>query len=363
RRWLIAGGGFAAGALAAAAIAVVLVRGPQQPSLRASYATVQSTPTARVQHARTITTTGIEEVVRVHDGTVRLAVTPASNGDRVRVQTADASLEGAGSYELVVAGDQLRGVNVATGSVMVTVQGQPRAIYLAAGQSWHPTVETTDLAVGQPPAVSPAPPSPDVERQASAGATAVISKPDAGRSEAPSHHAQRPTATVAQPLGSQSEQPPRSHVAPEQPSVPEPARMPAVTELAPAAPPADQVSATEQHFRAGVALLRGGKANEAAAELALAADGNDSLAADARYFQATALIKANRNADAEAALVRFLGQAPTSSRRGRAAVMLGRLLADRGDLATARKWFESAVGDPDPAVADAARAALAQRAR
>ena len=57
--------------------------------------------------------------------------------------------------------------------------------------------------------------------------------------------------------------------------------------------------------------------------------------------------------------IAFLDHAPTSVRRGRAAVMLGRLLVGRGDRKTARAWFESASGDADPAVAAAGRAGIA----
>ncbi len=38
-------------------------------------------------------------------------------------------------------------------------------------------------------------------------------------------------------------------------------------------------------------------------------------------------------------------------------MMLGRLLADRGDASAAKAWFELAARDPDPAVAAAAKAA------
>jgi TolA-binding protein len=119
-------------------------------------------------------------------------------------------------------------------------------------------------------------------------------------------------------------------------------------------------SETERRFEAGWALLRAGKAKEAAIELAAAADAGDGdLAADARYFQAVALVKSGQGADAERALVAFLDHAPHSLRRGRAAVMLGRLLADRGASGGARAWFESALQDPDAEVAAAARASLA----
>jgi TolA-binding protein len=117
-------------------------------------------------------------------------------------------------------------------------------------------------------------------------------------------------------------------------------------------------SPTEESFRAGYALLRANNHAAAAVELGKAADGDGPLASDARYFQAIALTKAGRGAEAERALVAFLDRAPTSVRRGRAAVMLARRLVGRGDPKSARAWFESALGDADPTVAAAARAGL-----
>jgi TolA-binding protein len=119
---------------------------------------------------------------------------------------------------------------------------------------------------------------------------------------------------------------------------------------------------TEKHFQAGWDLLRAGKAADAAIELGAAADASTSeLASDARYFQAVALIRAGHSSEAERALVAFLDHAPRSTRRGRAAVMLGRLIAARGDRAGAKAWFESALHDGDPDVVAAARAELAAK--
>ena len=148
----------------------------------------------------------------------------------------------------------------------------------------------------------------------------------------------------------------------------------ATPSLAPVtAPPAEPAIATqtpvlvapgpslvEQHFQRGTQLLRDGKSAEAAAELGLAADTSvsDPLAVDARYFQAVALLKANRPADAEHAILAFLDHAPTSPRRGRASVMLGRLLATH-DQGSARAWFQAALSDADPTVVAAATAGLA----
>jgi len=138
----------------------------------------------------------------------------------------------------------------------------------------------------------------------------------------------------------------------------------AITRLEPAAPSGmpRRPSAIERHFQAGSALLRANKLREAALELAAAADASevDPLSLDARYLQATALIGAGQSAEAERALVAFLDHAPRALRRGRAAVMLARLIAARGDVASARAWFSSALSDPDRDVAAAAQAGLDQ---
>lgn len=126
----------------------------------------------------------------------------------------------------------------------------------------------------------------------------------------------------------------------------------------PATPAVSPASETERHFRAGWSLLRANKLADAIIELDAAARGEGPLAADARYYQAVALIRAKRGAEAERALVQFLDNAPTSTRRGRAAIMLGRLITDRGDAAGAKAWFELAARDPDPTVAAAGKAAL-----
>jgi TolA-binding protein len=116
----------------------------------------------------------------------------------------------------------------------------------------------------------------------------------------------------------------------------------------------------QDDFQLGYAALRAGNFDDAARLLGNAADegGDDPLAADARYLQASALVQAHRPREAETALVAFLDHAPRSLRRGKAEVMLGRLIADRGDIASARTWFEAATGDADPAIAKAARDGL-----
>ncbi len=400
RRWLLVGGGFAAGALAAAAVAILVVRPARETAgaPHVAYAQIESSSAAELEHTRTPTATGTDELVRVRSGTVRLAVPAVRAGDHVHVQTADADVEGSGSYEVVVAGDALTSVAVTAGTASVRVRGQTKAVFLAAGQTWHAPVVTAELEIAKQPPAPPAPavaspPSPTPAPAPHDGVTPPV--PHAMTPAAPHEHpapaASRDRAPAAGHRAGGQRSPAPAMIDASTVSTAEVARppRPAVTEPPPsdrpvqdkAAPTAEldaardkphagdrpaegKASPTEQHFRVGWALLRAGKAAAAAIELGAAADtGDGPLASDARYFQAVALAKAGRAADAERALVAFLDHAPTSVRRGRAAVMLARLLVERGDRTTAHAWFDAASRDPDPSIAAAARVGLESLAR
>jgi len=346
RRWLLAGGGFAAGVLAAAAVAIVVVRDPAIV-VAPSSAQIIASAEARLERQVLTTDTGVDEIVLVHDGTVRLAVGESRHGDHVRIRTRDAEIEGAGEYEAVVTAESLSAVSVRSGSAQVTVIGQ-RTVLLAAGQTWRSSVITTDLSpIPQPRATDLVPdPGPAVRVPDSAPSKAAPAKLARTPDKVPEVQATDLVATGSAAPGLASS---TADVAP----------TPTPTPPTPPTPPT--VSDIERRFQAGWALLRAGKAREAAAELQAAADGapNAPLAGDARYFQAVALVRAGERHEAERVLVAFLDHAPHSLRRGRAAVLLGRLIGDRGDRASARAWLESAVTDPDPAIAAAARAGLA----
>ena len=359
RSWALVGAGFAAGALAAAAIVLLVVR-PHAPASVAApqiaYAQIEASSAAELEHTRTPTPTGTDETVRLRSGTIRLAVPSVRTGDRVRVQTADASVEGTGAYEVVVAHDALTSVTVSAGTAAVTVKGQAQAVFLAAGETWHAPVITADVDLPlapsdpTPPDVAPAPaPAPAPARHAVVTAPRVANPAppvEVSAQTTPSPATTEPAITAP-------------HAAVTAPAVAPSAPAIATTE-SPRTAPAAGPTATERHFQAGTALLRAGKAADAAIELGAAADsGSDALAVDARYFQAVALAKAGHHAQAETALVAFLDHAPTSMRRGRAAVMLARLMLDRGDRTSARAWFQAAAADADPSVAAAGRAGLA----
>lgn len=357
RRWLVAGGAFAAGVLAAAAIALVVTR-PAEPAakpgspsatptaLNAPMAPVQGEPTgyaqidassaAELERTRVASATGIDETVRIRAGRVRLVVPPVRAGDRVRTKTADAEVEGTGAFEIVVVADALDRVTVTSGTAAIRIASESQPVFLSAGESWNAKAITA--SVDLTPSVEPKP--------------APTTKAPRTRPVVEAHVSESPTIAA-----------PSNIAAPSAPTTPPPVPAPSIaaapSTTAPPGPLAKGRTETERHFQAGLALERAGKHAEAAIELGLAADaGTDELAVDARYFQAVSLVKASMSAAAERALVEFLDHAPRSVRRGRAAVMLARLYAERGDTLAARQWYESAKDDPDAAVATAARQGL-----
>ncbi|MGE0397603.1 MAG: tol-pal system YbgF family protein [Kofleriaceae bacterium] len=397
-RALLAGAGFVAGALAAAAVALLLVRAPSSSSSPSTgrherYAQIESSSVAELEHTSTATSTGTDEVVRVRAGTVRLAVPTLRTGDRVRTKTGNAEVEGTGAYEVVVANDKLTKVHVASGTAKVIVDGQ--TIVLASGETWTAPIITTDLS---PSAEKAAASDENAARvfdettahvvDETAAAVAGEKAPVVGE-KAPVIGDKAAVAVGEKPPLVVATKTPRSGVRSPQVSSAEDSSMgheeigsspvpndigeinadalpratpsqPAITSTPTPSLAPTTASSSEQHFQTGWALLRDNKYSAAADELALAAAGTGPLALDARYFQAVALTKANRTKEAETALVAFLDRAPTSARRGRAAVMLGRLIAARGDTTSARAWFTSALDDPDASVAGAARAELAK---
>ncbi|MEO7097671.1 MAG: tetratricopeptide repeat protein, partial [Polyangiales bacterium] len=360
--------------LAAAAIAVLLLRSPSVPAPaqpHEAYARIESSSAAGVEHTLAATPSGgTDEIVRVHAGTLHLAVPAPRAGDRVRIATADAEIEGAGEYEVVVAAEALSRVTVTSGSATVRLVGKQEAVFLAAGQTWRAAVQTADLTtvVRTPaptaPATATAPaPAPGTTTAKGSPIETSLDAPIPPPPIAPSPIAPSPKRAIPTVQNPPAATPPNRRPAtidgsPIETELPQQL----TTDAAPIAPAVTPGSEIERHFRVGWSLLKANKLAEAITELGAAADAGDSpLAADARYYQAIALVKAKRGAEAERALVQFLDHAPTSTRRGRAAMMLGRLLADRGDAKTARDWFAVAAKDSDATVAAAAKAALDAR--
>jgi TolA-binding protein len=342
-RWRHVGAGFAVGAVAAAAAIAVVWRPADSRATdpggdvaavmaRAPRAAIEASAQANFEREVTASAhDGVAEVVHLHGGMLRLAVGALPASEHVRVQTRDAVVEGAGDYEVAVADDAVKTVKVHDGTARLTMDG--KVVVLASGESWQAPVVT---AVIEAPATAPGPATPP---------PVVVA----------------PTPVVVAPaphVAAQDTPPPPAHVAVEPPPPTGSAVEPSGSATIAPAPSAH--ATVERHFQAGYAALRANRADAAAAELAAAADADpaDPLAVDARYLEGVALVQAHRPGEAERALVAFLDLAPTSLRRGRAAVMLGRLIADRGDNRAARTWFEAALHDGDAGVAAAARAGL-----
>src|SRR6266542_37229 len=73
-RWYVIGGAFAAGALAAAAAVLLFLRTTDKPAPVASAARIDASPAAQFERQTTRTPTGTDEVVRIHAGTLEVAV-------------------------------------------------------------------------------------------------------------------------------------------------------------------------------------------------------------------------------------------------------------------------------------------------
>jgi hypothetical protein len=359
-RWPLVVGGFTGGALAAAAAVMVVMHGAHPATTMAvpsglvttadHRAQIEASTAADFERQVTHSAKGNDEVVRLHAGRISLAVADLPKGDRVRVAANNGEIEGAGVYEVSVVNDAIAEVIVKEGTAKVRITGH-QDVFLAMGQAWKaplitaevlPTPAAPVIATATPPVTPPLP------------LPAVVATP----TPVPTPIATQPRVGVPLP-------PPTTPTAPAVPA------LQAIADAAPSEPPPMAISqigksdkhatALEQHFAAGWQLLRAGKNAEAARELAAAATagGDAPLAGDARYFQAIALTKAGRKTEAEHALVEFLDRSPHALRRGRAAVMLGRLIAERGDPAAARTWFEAALGDSDANVNAAAKSGLA----
>jgi TolA-binding protein len=382
-RWPFVVGGFSAGAFAAAATVMMVVHFSHGTTKVAAAdseehrAQIEASAAADFERQVTHGANGTDEVVRLHAGRISVAVASLPHGDRVRVAAKDGELEGEGAYEIAVANDSIREVWVKEGSAHLRIAGQ-QEVFLATGQAWKAPVITADVtpAIQTPAIQTPAIQTPAIQTATPAALPPTPTAPTQALSttHTPARESPTPTRSPSRSItagtsamtstNAKTEQAAKEPAKPEVPALqtmadasPNEAPPNAITQLDKAKP----VTAWQLHFSSGWQLLRAGKSADAARELAAAADagGDDPLAGDARYFEAVALTKAGRKTEAEHALVAFLDRSPHALRRGRAAVMLGRLIAERGDAAAARTWFDSAAHDADPDVASAAKAGLA----
>lgn len=121
----------------------------------------------------------------------------------------------------------------------------------------------------------------------------------------------------------------------------------------------------EAAFARGWSALRSNDFEAAAQAFGQAASGGDdnALSEDASFWRGVALDRANRLAEAQEVLNRFLVRYPKSDRAGEAAVMLGWLLLRAGDVTAAEARFGSALGNPSERVRRSGRAGLAAAGR
>ncbi len=297
RTWIAAGC-----ALAAAAAVLVIAR----PSPPAAHGAVHGSGMFELASGPP------DEIVRLHDGTIDVAVTPLGAGERFRVIVGASEVEVRGTaFTVTAAADRLIAVAVAHGRVEVRPEAGATTI-LEAGQSWHgETLAREEPA--PPPIDAPPPPAP---------------QPPVHR---PAH-----------------------------------ARVIAAAPVQPAAPaPAAVRGAEETAYDAAWDALRAGKFHDAAAAFArtaaLAPAG--PLAGDARYWRAVALAREPRPSDAIAAFREVVDEDPGNPHRGEASAMLGWLLVDAHQLAEAGERFRAAADDPRADVRASAKSGLAAIAR
>jgi len=371
-RWPFVVGGFSAGAFAAAATVMMVFHfghATQTVAVESDEHRAQIEASSAADFERQVThgASGIDEVVRLHAGRISVAVAALPHGDRVRVAAKDGELEGEGTYEIAVAKDAIQEVWVKEGSAHLRIAGQ-QEVFLAAGQSWKAPVIAADVktqtqtqtqtavALAAQPQTKIEPQTPtQIAPRAPAIATPTPTAPPTHSVDSVAAAAPRLVTNTTETKSDDKPQVPALHTMAD--ASPNETPPNAIAQLDKAKP----ITTWQVHFSTGWQLLRAGKSAEAARELAAAAEagGDDPLAGDARYFEAIALTKAGRKTEAEHALVAFLDRSPHALRRGRAAVMLGRLIAERGDTAAARTWFDAASHDTDPDVAAAAKAGLA----
>ena len=361
-------------------------------------ATIQSSSGAHFEHTRVLGPSAgdapgvVDEVVRLRQGRVAVAVEHLERGERFRVVTGDAEVEVRGtSFDVIVEDDRLVEVVVHTGVVEVRPDGR-EMISLHPGERWRAdeypirtaaALEPAAQASDEPPpaAVLPAEPEPAPVASAPAAAPAARSPADGDVPRAAA--APRESAT---PASSGSKLPGAGRMEHSGPglvrghhagTVPEPAALP-VPEAPTETPPADGAAATEEEvpqpaqrpaptasevaFGRGFRALRRGDYGEASEQFdaAIASGPGSPLVDDARYWRAVALARSGRTGAARDALGEFVRIHPRSPRAGEASVMLGWMLLEAGDRTGAFRRFKAASGDRDPAVRASAEKGLAR---
>lgn len=248
-----------------------------------------------------------DEVIRLTDGVLTIAVSPLAAGERCRVIVGDATVEVRGTAFAVEAhADHLVRVAVQHGRVEVRAQG--KTLFLAAGEHWEAPVQ---IAMG-------------AELVAPASAIPPI---------VPTEHHDRSPPVAA----------PRKRHEPTATAV-----------LTP--------NSAGHAFREGLAALQSGNPADAAEafDRALRIEPAGGVAEDAMFWRATAYVRAKQPDQARGGFERFLSTYPASVRAGEAAAMLGWILIDAGELDRAQVELQRASSDPAPRVRASAVAGLAE---
>ncbi|MDB4963623.1 MAG: hypothetical protein JWP01_3622 [Myxococcales bacterium] len=303
------------GAAAAAAMLAILVvsRDTSTPTLPRADARVTSVGAATFKSL----SPAPDEVIRLIDGLLTLTVSPLGTTERCRVVVGDGEVEVRGTAVAVEArADHLVRVSVSHGRVEVRVQG--RTVLLGAGEVWEAPVRVAErlpVVVPVMPPIAPAIPSDLPARR-----TVPVTR-------------DRPRAPSRPELATSS-------------STPSPARAP---------DPAGRA------FRDGWTALQGGDHQTAAESFdrALQLSPTGGVAEDAAFWRATAYVRAKRPDAARRALTSFLTDYRHTVRAGEAMVMLGWLLIDANELASAETQFKSAMTASIPSVRTSAEAGLA----
>jgi TolA-binding protein len=242
-----------------------------------------------------------EEIVRLDEGRIELDVVPLAPGERFRVVTGNGEVEVRGtSFEVLAADHRLVAVSVSRGRVEVRSGGGGLAV-LDAGDRWE-----------QGPTPDPAAAAPTAPQLPLADAAPARTGPG------------------------------RRHRASQRPSAIESAL-----------------------FHSGWESLRAGNARDAAetfAELERRAQGR-GIQEDALYWRAVATARCKESANAGRLFQEFLAKFPRSARRGEAAVALGWILVDAGEVGEARRAFQQAASDPAASVRGSAAEGIRRTTR
>ena len=338
---------------------------------------------AQLEHRRVISPTddgvSVDEVVRLSNGSVSVAVKKLRPFERFRVITGDAEVEVRGTaFSVIVERDKLVGVAVDSGLVEVR-PWQQGPILLAAGERWAPS-----LGKHTSPEASPTEPPHEVEKTAhfDAGTKVANSPPPTvetlSAAQAQTQALEPTIATrvtrkrvAATSKGESSGGKKHPEAAEQTKALGSPpadvlnsraveASLSSSNDDPVLAPRARPPTKAERAFSRGYRALSAGAYDTAARdfERVVALDPQSAVASDARYWRAVALARSKKQGPARNALQQFLRLHPKSARVGSASVMLGWILVEMKQLESARRLFRVGKRDPRRDVASSARKGL-----